>query len=804
VSRRLSLVTGVVVLSLVLSFHARADIPIAGRVVDETNAGVGAARISFRSPGGASLTAVSDPTGAFTLSLPGAGRYIAQVEREGYFPLKDYAIDIAADTTEVHLTLNHLREQFQSMNVSESAGGVDVDKTAAEKQLTGMEILDVPYTPTRDLRAALPLLPGVLQDSTGELHFDGGAERQTLYLLDGFDFSDPLTGKLDAQVSVEAVRTLDWISGRYSPEYGKGSGGVLDVRTDMGDDPWRYSATNFFPGFDTAGGLHMGTFAPRFNLTGPVKKGRAWFSDHVDLNYNQPYVPGLPKGQNHTQIFQASNLSRAQIDLTPSNILFADFLMNYSFAPETGLDVLDPLSTTTDQRSRTWFYSVKDQVYLTRGMLLEVGVAEDRDFLRVIPQGDGLYDISPYGKSGNYYADSTQKSDRTQLLSNLFLPSFEFLGRHQWKTGADLDRLNYWQNYSRTGINIYDQYGNLTRQTMFEGSGLAAQPSAEAAWYLLDDWKPRENVNVEYGVRQDWDELLRRAVFSPRVSAAWAPFKSRNTKFTAGYAVMRDETPIPLFVRPQDQYSINYFFNPALPTVTDLFEIPNPHLEFPEFHNWSVGVEQRLPRKITLKLNGIHKRGENGLVYTPGAMPGIFELTNAQRTSYDAGEIEADQRFGAGYEWMFSYTRSRAWSNEVIDLDVDQPLTILDNAGRLSWDAPNRFVTWAYLPTRWKHWAIAFSAEARTGFPFSVVNGDGEIVGPVNSDRYPKYFTLNFHPEWKFTAFGRHWALRGGLNNLTNHQNPNAVQTVPGMAPQFFGSEGRHFVVRIRWLGKAD
>jgi TonB dependent receptor len=320
----------------------------------------------------------------------------------------------------------------------------------------------------------------------------------------------------------------------------------------------------------------------------------------------------------------------------------------------------------------------------------------------------------------------------------------------------------------------------------------------------MDDWKPRANIMIEYGVRQDWDELLHRAAFSPRVSAAWAPFASKNTKFLAGYAVLRDETPLPLFVRPQDQYSMNYFLNPALPTQVDMFEIPDSHLEFPEFQNWTVGLEQRLPKKTILKLNGIHKRGQNGLVYTPGATPGIFDLTNAQRSSYDAAEVEVDQHLAGAYEWMASYTRSRAYSNEVIDLNVDQPLTVVDNAGRLSWDAPNRFVTWAYLPTKWKNWAVAFSAEARTGFPYSVVNGDGEIVGAVNSARYPMFFSLNLHPEWKFRAFGRRWALRGGLNNLTNHQNPNVVETVPGMPPQFFGSEGRHFVVRIRWLGKAN
>ena len=454
-----------------LGLPAFAAAAIAGRVVDETSAGVGEARVTIRSlDSGDTRSALCDPTGAFSVAL-GPGHYLASAERDGYFPLKDYPVEVTEDTREIHLALNHVREVVESMKVTVPAGMVDVDKTAAEKKLTGLEIIDVPYSPTRDLRAALPLIPGVVQDSAGQLHFDGGAENQTLYLLDGFNLSDPLTGNLDARVSVESVRSVDWISGRYSAEFGKGSSGAVAIRTDMGDDPWRYSATNFLPGFDTRAGFHLGTWAPRFNISGPLKPGRAWFSEHADASYSQPVVPGLPRNQDRTQIFQASNLLRAQVNLTPANIVFADFLMNYTFAPHTGLDVLDTLSTTTDQRSRTWFISLRDQIYLTRGMLLEVGVAEDLNYLRVIPQGEGFYDISPLGKGGNYYIDSAQRARRGQLLANLFLPSFEFLGHHQWKTGVDLDRLHYWQDVERSGINIYNTQQNLVRQTVFAGNG---------------------------------------------------------------------------------------------------------------------------------------------------------------------------------------------------------------------------------------------------------------------------------------------------------------------------------------------
>lgn len=776
-----------------------AQVNITGRVMDENGAGVAGARVTLNS-GADSASAVSDPTGAFTVTLAGAGHYLARVERDGFFPLKDFALDIAENTSEVHLTINHAREVVESANVSASTGDIDVDNTAAERKLTDAEIMDVPYTPTRDLRAALPLIPGVLQDSAGQLHFDGAAERQTLYLLDGFDISDPLTGTLDTHLSVESVRTLDWVSGRYSPEFGKGSGGTLQIQATMGDDPWRYSATDFIPGVDTFGGLHLGTWAPRFNLSGPIKRGRVWFSEHLDAQYSDTVVPNLPKGQNSTQNFQASNLTRVQANLKPSNIVFADFLMNYTFAPYSGLNPLNPISTTTDQRSRTWFFSGRDQIYLHGGMLLEFGFADDRNFFRVIPQGDAFYVITPATNGGNFYDNSAQTAHRAQFLSNLFLPAFEFLGHHQWKTGVDLDRLNYWQNDVRNGIDVLNTAGSLVRETTFGGSGTFAKASAEQSWYVVDEWKIATGVVAEYGVREDWDELLDRAALSPRAAVSWTPFA--NTKLSAGYAVLRDETPLQLFAQAQDQYAIETFLNPANPTITERFEITNPHLLFPEYRSWTAGLEQRLPGKILLNVTGIRRRDDDGLAYTPRPTPGLYDLTNSRVDSYQAATIAARQRFKGQYEWMNSYTRSRSYSNQALAFSVDQPLQISDDAGPTPWDAPNRFLSWAYLPTRWQNWAVAYSLDVRTGFPYSIIDADGRVVGAVDAQRFPMYLSLNIHPEYKFKLFGRRWALRGGFNNITNHQNPVVAQTIPGQPVVFLGSEGRHFVFRLRWLGK--
>jgi hypothetical protein len=153
---------------------------------------------------------------------------------------------------------------------------------------------------------------------------------------------------------------------------------------------------------------------------------------------------------------------------------------------------------------------------------------------------------------------------------------------------------------------------------------------------------------------------------------------------------------------------------------------------------------------------------------------------------------------------MASFTRSRAHSNSVLPLSVEQTSTISNNVGPVPWDAPNRAMGWFYLPTPLEKWAVAGLVEMRDGFPFSVQNEEGGIVGAVNSLRFPMYFSLNLHLEYKFRFHGRRLALRGGFNNITSHKNyTTVINTIS--SPSFltyYGSDGRHFVIRFRWLGK--
>jgi hypothetical protein len=183
-------------------------------------------------------------------------------------------------------------------------------------------------------------------------------------------------------------------------------------------------------------------------------------------------------------------------------------------------------------------------------------------------------------------------------------------------------------------------------------------------------------------------------------------------------------------------------------------------------------------------------------------------LQDTRQDHYDAVQINLRRSFGKHYVVMGSYTRSRTTSNQVLDFNVDNPILSPQESGPYPWDAPNRFLSWGFLPffklPIIHALDLAYSMEVRNGFPFSANNNLGQIVGAVGAYRFPTYFSLNLHLEKRFRAFGYYWALRGGFDNITNRGNPYAVNTDIN-SPQFMAYSSisrRTFTTRIRFLGR--
>ncbi|HVP48999.1 MAG TPA: carboxypeptidase regulatory-like domain-containing protein [Bryobacteraceae bacterium] len=798
-------------------------VSVTGRVVDENAVTVAGARVEMSS-GDAHVSAVCDDTGLFTLHLPSAGEYEVRAEQQGFFVFVGRSISFREGANQLTITMNHLSEFAESVNVVYSPPIIDPQQPDEQKQLNNVEILEVPYPASQDLRSALPMMQGVVQDAAGNLHFNGGATDQTNYALDGFHISDPYTGTLQARISIDSVRSLDLESARYSAEKGRGSAGSLDIKTAMGDDRWRFSGTNFIPGITNQGGWMIDKWTPRLQVSGPLVKSRVWFSNAFDTSYAVNVISGLPQHQNQGRSITSSDLSRFQINVTPANILTGSFLFNYNDEDRHGLSFLDPIETTLNNRANLFVSTLKDQHYFGGDALVEFGFADSRGLVHSSPQGDATFLILPSGHRGNYFEEDARHFNRQQWLSNAFLPPFHWAGTHQLKAGVDLQRSSFDRFVNRHEYEVLRNDLSVTRRVTFTGNRFQARENFEVAQYVQDRWAPREGILIETGLRVEWDEVVRDVLSSPRFSIAYAPKWMGETKLAAGFGVFHDELTLSTLTQNQDQISLSTFFLPngvVHGPVETAFFMNDHALRVPRYRTASLSVERKLPLGLYGKASYVHKVGSGGFTFVNeleafGGVPGggLYQLRNWRHDRYDAAEFTVRRTFGR-FEWVAGYTRSRARSDAVVDYSLENPIFAPQGPGPFAWDTPNRFMTWGWAPLP-KGAAPAFLqrligetdvvylAEYRTGFPFSVVNEDGILVGSPNARRFPDYFNINLALERKFRFLHDLWAWRFGFNNLTNNGNPNVVNNnIDSPAYLTYGrGQVRAFAVRLRFLGK--
>ena len=811
--------------------EADAQTAVAGRVVDETGASVPGARLEAKpADGGAPVVASSDAAGRFKLEVPRPGDYTIRVERLGFF-LYQGSQSLLSDA-EITVVLNHLQEFSERIDVTYSPPAIDPTQPSEHKELDNKEMQAVPFPAPQDYRNALPLMDGVVQDNAGRNHVAGGETSQTNYTMDGFNISDPVTGRLETRVNIDTIQSMTLATARFSAENGRGSAGVLALETKMGDDRWRFAGTNFIPSLSTESGLHFNKWTPRLALSGPIVRGRAWFYNGFDAFYSDDVIQGLPNGQNRTRGLTGSDMSRFQVNVTPTNILTTSFLYNLGDYSHYGLSFLTPVETTTTHRQTFYMSTVRDQLYLGSGQLLDVGFADSRGLFRDLPQGDRLFQFTPFGDRGNYFAAVDRHYYRQQWIANLFLRPRRAFGMHQLKFGIDFEREAFHQLTRRHDYEVLRDDNSVSRYVTFSGSPYQARKNFEGAQYVQDAWTLREGLLVEAGLRAEWNEIVRDLELAPRIAAAWSPKHLSDTKFSAGWGIYYDAISLGAITRQQDQVSVSTFYLPGgVPEgpVTSAFEVNDSALRAPRYAITSVSADRKLPGAFFLKAAYNHRAGNRGFMFVPppnlpfplataGALGPdhvVYRLVDSRRDRYDAVEVSVRHTFAGKYEWFAGYTRSRARSGGAVDYSLESPVFGPQGPGPFSWDTPNRFHMWGWAPLprrmlpEWLRFLTRetdadYLIEYRTGFPFQVVDEQGMLVGEPNSRRYPDYFDINLHLERRFRIFHYLWAWRFGFNNITNNGNPNVVNNVTG-TPQFltYGrGQARAFSVRLRLLGR--
>jgi hypothetical protein len=780
-------------------------------VVDEDGLPVSGAEVTLSEQGRSPRQLQTDYAGRSTYTLQSDLPYQLRVEKPGFY--QAFANQTDAHRPIIEVKLAHELEVHQEVNVLSSPAGIDPEQTSDKSSFTTAEIVNVPYPTSRDIRNLLPFTPGVVQDASGQIHLAGSATYATLDLLDGFDIRSPVSGALAMRFSADAVRSIDTETTRYPVEFGKSTGGVVAFYTGMGGNNFHFNTTDFIPSFRQSNGLRFDKFVPRLTFSGPIVRNRAWFFDGVEVEYDNIYIQELPSDADTNHLLRGSNLAKAQVNLSPANILSAGLLFNDYHSPYDGLSSLAPQQSTTRRDTIAWLPYVRDQYGFANGALLQVGAGVVRFRDGYEPHGDNPYEITPELTQGSYFENQTAHSQREQGTATLYLPPRHWVGLHDFEAGVDLDHIEFDQSDVRSPVSYLREDGTLLRRSTFPAQSPFIRHNFEAGGYVQDRWRAHPGLLIEPGLRFDWDEILRRPLFAPRLAATYSPPGAEpSTKLSAGIGLYYEHTQLEYLaralagVRDDTYYGADGVTPVSGPLETSF--LANAHsLNQTRAINWSVGVQRKLPGSIYAGANFLQKRTSDGFVYSsPGALSGTYALTNAREDHYLSEEFDLSRTFANGYKVFAAYTHSSAHTNAAIDYVPTISLLGPQQSGPLAWDVPNRVISWGWLPVPLpqlrKRWDFVYTLDWHTGFPFNAVNDNQQVVGAAGSLRFPDYLSFSPGLEWRFHFRGSYFGLRGILENATAARDPAVVNNVVD-SPQFrtFSEfPGRALTARIRLI----
>jgi hypothetical protein len=202
---------------------------------------------------GVERAAVTGQDGHATASALAVGRYTMRAELDAFrtVTIDDITIELGA-TIEVRMTMR-LASRAETVDVVAPMPLVDIQRTAVSTVINERQIAELPIDRRNYISFAV-LAAGVATDrtlnqgpaETSGLSFAGQSARANNITVDGLDNNDDATGGVRAVFSQDAVREFQVVVHSYSAEFGKASGGVVNIVTRSGTNRVTADGFGFF------------------------------------------------------------------------------------------------------------------------------------------------------------------------------------------------------------------------------------------------------------------------------------------------------------------------------------------------------------------------------------------------------------------------------------------------------------------------------------------------------------------------------------------------------------------------------
>lgn len=248
------------------------EVTISGKVVDSNGLSiVGATVTATLIETGAERTAITNENGRYRIIELLPGSYKITVSSSGFGTKEKPDLEtIAGQNVQLDFKLDPAAVVADPVTVSsEDASQVDTTRTVVGGTVAQQEVEELPNG-SRDALDLVFTLGGVTEEplSTRDLSLDkggrdesaprnspeevgifalsGGAAYSNNITIDGFDNNDDRIASFRFQPSVESIREVQVITNQFSAEYGRASGGRVNILTKLGSRKLRGRAYYYF------------------------------------------------------------------------------------------------------------------------------------------------------------------------------------------------------------------------------------------------------------------------------------------------------------------------------------------------------------------------------------------------------------------------------------------------------------------------------------------------------------------------------------------------------------------------------
>jgi outer membrane receptor protein involved in Fe transport len=200
---------------------------------------------------GFSRTTTSDGQGEYQLLLLPPGTYVLTVTSPGFAKLTESNVVLTVgERAELRLTL-----AVGGSETIDVTAGADIIETQRSSQSTTVDQLRIENLPTNgrnyigftltNSQIARDAAPSIGAIPTSGLNFGGVRARSNSINIDGADAGDYISGGTRTTVSQDAVQEFQIITNGFAAEYGRASGGVVNIVTKSGTNTTHGSAYGF-------------------------------------------------------------------------------------------------------------------------------------------------------------------------------------------------------------------------------------------------------------------------------------------------------------------------------------------------------------------------------------------------------------------------------------------------------------------------------------------------------------------------------------------------------------------------------